>query len=411
MYRLLVLSSLLAPASAWALCPVADGDLGGADLILADGDCIEGVYTNVGDFLVPFGANVASNGAVEVYAITAVIDGNLSGSAAGANGGNGASLSLDDSTGGSGPGGGGGGDYGPCVHGGGGGGGGYGGKGGFGPTFNGIAFYAAGGSNYGVGGAPVGPGSVGSGGGGAGSGCSDPGADGGSGGGSVHIEATDISVNGGVYMNGGNGGNISDYSGGSGGGSGGSITLIGGTVSGVGTVRAQGGNGGDTVPGVGGIAGGGGGGGGGRIGVVGGGGTLAYSVGGGTGGDSQIIVGLLEDNGRPGEGGSVYHEGGPTLVIGGSCPGPVTMDVTGLTPFGTYLLIGGLAAGTTPIPSGACVGDTSGLGPTVKAIRTAAADAAGELHMTPNLAAGPCGKWMQIVDETTCTLTNPAIVP
>jgi hypothetical protein len=217
-----------------------------------------------------------------------------------------------------------------------------------------------------------------------------------------------VVVNGGVFADGQHGGNAGDYSGGSGGGSGGGITIIGGSV---GVLSAEGGDGGSTRQGIGGLAGGGGGGGGGRIAVSGGGGTLAYNTSGGKGGLSQEIAGLLEDGGFPGGGGSVYHEGGITLTASGTCPGPVDIDVSGLTPSGSYLVIGGLMSGSAAIPSGACTGDTSGLGPTVKSIRTATADAGGFAAMNPMLKAGPCGKWLQIVDETTCALSNPVVLP
>ena len=54
--RLLVLLAL-SPGMAHATTYVGS-DLNGGDLVLADGDTVEGVFTNVREFTIPFGATV-----------------------------------------------------------------------------------------------------------------------------------------------------------------------------------------------------------------------------------------------------------------------------------------------------------------------------------------------------------------
>ncbi len=67
----LVVLALTAAAPAWAACPVAPGDQGGADLTLVSGDCLEGEYTNVGTFSVA-SVQAAAAPATTVRVCTAV---------------------------------------------------------------------------------------------------------------------------------------------------------------------------------------------------------------------------------------------------------------------------------------------------------------------------------------------------
>ena len=408
----LVVLALTAAAPAWAACPVAPGDQGGADLTLVSGDCLEGEYTNVGTFSVAAGQVVSVIGETSVFATAVDIGGDLVGEGTGLSGGIGALAGLDNAVAGVGPGGGGAGDYGPCVHGGGGGGGGHGGGGGRGPSFNGVAFYSSGGTLNGLAWpSPVAAMNMGSGGGGAGSGCDSVGASGGAGGASLYVFADTVHIDGTVAMNGADGFSASDYSGGSGGGAGGGIAIDAVSVTGTGFLVARGGDGGNTVQGIGGLAGGGGGGGGGRIVVSGGGGDLVYATGGGAGGLSQKIAGLLEDNGFPGQGGSTSRIGEPSLSVGGVCPGRASVGIANLPAAGPFLVLGGAALGADVVPSGPCIGTTTGLGGGVKVLASGFVDAGGSALLAPKMKAGSCGKPIQVVDESTCALTNVSLAP
>jgi hypothetical protein len=290
---------LLAAGPAYATNYVG-ADWMGADLILANGDSVTGVFTNVGSFEIPVGAKVHVGRGVEleVYADNVTVDGVLDASGTGSAGG--APVPINGITGnvGKGVGFGGGGLPGPCVHGGGGGGGGYGAKGG-----NGSYYFAptsaAGGVAYGN--IADATSFLGSGGGSGGSGCVDPSGRGGAGGGSIYLGADTITVDGTIRARGNPGTGAKNSSGGGGGGSGGTIILDGLTVDGTGTLDARGGKGGNTPLG-GGLAGGGGGGAGGRIKVfyttlLGG---FTYMVQGAPRGQDQAVEGVPGTPGSPG---------------------------------------------------------------------------------------------------------------
>lgn len=95
---------------------------------------------------------------------------------------------------------------------------------------------------------------------------------------------------------------------------------------------------------------------------------------------------------------------GPSLSMTGACPGPVTLDMSGMTASGSVAIAYG-AAGSFVIPSGPCAGlviDISG--PTLAGFFTA--DAAGDLSISTTLPAGVCGLTVQAVDMSSCTKTN-----
>ncbi len=242
----------------WALAADYVGsDLNGANLVLADGDTVRGIFTNVGEMVIPANAvvEVDGNEPLEVHAQRINIQGVLDGTGAGGIGGAGAPSNCgfpyvngDD---GGGEGGGGGGTS--QSRGGGGGGGGNGGKGGDGgwytsPT-NGEGGEVVGGpGDFTV--RPVG-------GGGGGAGCdtwsrNTPTPDGGNGGASIYLNAPlSLVVDGEIIANGERGGdgipNPSSYGedGGGGGGAGGTIVLQSYALRGTGTLTANGGGGGD----------------------------------------------------------------------------------------------------------------------------------------------------------------------
>ena len=117
---LFTLLLLLEPALA---TDYVDGDYGGDDLELVDGDTLGGVLTNLGTVTIPVDATVTvTTATVELYASRVVIDGTLSADGAGDPGGLGALPGPLEGDAGIGVGGGVGGGPGPCMHGGGGGG-------------------------------------------------------------------------------------------------------------------------------------------------------------------------------------------------------------------------------------------------------------------------------------------------
>ena len=93
---------------------VIGGDYAGGNLTLSSGDILSGSFTNIGSFIIPFGATVyvANNIALSVSAQQITIAGLLDGLGAGYAGG----LHAQSGSAGSGPGGGNGGGFGNAVH-------------------------------------------------------------------------------------------------------------------------------------------------------------------------------------------------------------------------------------------------------------------------------------------------------
>ncbi len=317
---------LLFMANQLAAATLNGGNYGGADLTPANGDVLNGSFTNVGIFHVRPGVTVYINPgtAFSIAATCVIIEGTINGNGAGYTGGAVASAGSAGNNG-NGPGGGIGGFHGGCVHGTGGGGGGYGNSGGNGSEHN---IWSAGtsggqgGSSYGSSG--LGTLYMGSGGAAGASHCSSSsygiaGA-GGNGGASIEIISLNrILVSGNIYANGNNGGNGQDitsgYGGaGGGGGSGGSIKIV--ALSGfiTGTVTANGGKGGNAGLG----------------------GPYAQAGGGGSGGRIGMPSTLCTD------GSTITAAGG---LYGSNAQNSVTAPSSG----GTGTVLGGTVCGTTPL--------------------------------------------------------------
>jgi len=95
---------------------------------------------------------------------------------------------------------------------------------------------------------------------------------------------------------------------------------------------------------------------------------------------------------------------GPSLTITGACPGLLTFDVTGGTPFGGIALAYG-PAGSFTIGGGACAGTTLGIsGPTLAGVF--GADLNGDLNFSATVPGGVCGLTVQAVDLGSCAASN-----
>jgi hypothetical protein len=102
----------------------------------------------------------------------------------------------------------------------------------------------------------------------------------------------------------------------------------------------------------------------------------------------------------------MFASGGPpgTLSVLGVCPGTMEIRYGGLTPGGLVGFLAGNEAGAAPMSAGPCVGVTTGLD-ALTLVHTEEADALGEGLVTPTLSAPTCGRMLQLVDVSTCTLT------
>lgn len=94
-----------------------------------------------------------------------------------------------------------------------------------------------------------------------------------------------------------------------------------------------------------------------------------------------------------------------SLDISGTCPGPLSIDIEGITPGGEAGVILGSGLGSDVIPGGPCAGAVTDLsGASLFSIMTDG-DSDGEIHISPNVTS-QCGQVMQIVDRSSCTLSN-----
>ena len=103
------------------------------------------------------------------------------------------------------------------------------------------------------------------------------------------------------------------------------------------------------------------------------------------------------------------HEyGGPNLLITGPCPGQKTLTITGANS-GARLAIAHGNAGSFIIPSGGCAGVELALAtPSLAGFFNA--DATGSLSLTFNPPAGLCGRSVQVIDLSSCLVSQVAIL-
>ena len=98
--------------------------------------------------------------------------------------------------------------------------------------------------------------------------------------------------------------------------------------------------------------------------------------------------------------------GGLAIDMDGTCPGPVTLTVTGASVTGVVAIVYSQAPGTFTIPGGqTCGGTVLGLaGP----VQIGPTDNSGGTVRTfsPTLPRGACGLFIQAIDATSCNVSN-----
>lgn len=95
-----------------------------------------------------------------------------------------------------------------------------------------------------------------------------------------------------------------------------------------------------------------------------------------------------------------------SLEVSGSCPGQMSFDVYGVTPFGNVGVGVGPTLGSDVITAGPCAGLVTGLGGATPAYTFVDADGDGEIHLSPNVTTTYCGQYVQVIDRSTCTISN-----
>ena len=99
---------------------------------------------------------------------------------------------------------------------------------------------------------------------------------------------------------------------------------------------------------------------------------------------------------------------GPTLTITGTCPGPGSIDCSGMTAGGlVYIGYTPAGAGSWVIPSGGCAGATVNVAAQPTLLFAVAADAGGNVSIPGSMPATACGVITTVAfDVSTCTSTN-----
>ncbi len=95
--------------------------------------------------------------------------------------------------------------------------------------------------------------------------------------------------------------------------------------------------------------------------------------------------------------------GGPLLTIDGECP-RLDIDVTGLTPGGSYSFLLGLSTGADTMGFGPCTGTVTGMAGLWEVAR--GRDDDGMLRLSPRVPPSTCDRLLQVLDHTTCLLTE-----
>ncbi len=99
-----------------------------------------------------------------------------------------------------------------------------------------------------------------------------------------------------------------------------------------------------------------------------------------------------------------------TLSAVGDGPG-VTVITANISPFATGQLISGVDVGFGYIKSGPCKGTPTDLSVPTKRGPPTVADGAGVMVLSPTIPVAGCGLYVQVLDESTCTLTSVTTLP
>ncbi|MFT4626262.1 MAG: hypothetical protein ACI8PZ_004939 [Myxococcota bacterium] len=99
-----------------------------------------------------------------------------------------------------------------------------------------------------------------------------------------------------------------------------------------------------------------------------------------------------------------------SLSVDGACPGPATIDISGVTPGGdAVLLVGNSGLGSDVIPSGPCAGMATDLAGLRMGTRLPGVDD-GAWTFSPTLADAWCGRAIQVLDPATCSLSEAVLL-
>ncbi len=100
------------------------------------------------------------------------------------------------------------------------------------------------------------------------------------------------------------------------------------------------------------------------------------------------------------------------LSTTGSCPGVMTFDVTGATPFSRVVYLRAFGTGSYVVPPGyPCAGTVTGLDNSIAFAAAANTNALGECTISAWVPAWACGTvYVQVIDLTPCTTSNVILI-
>lgn len=98
----------------------------------------------------------------------------------------------------------------------------------------------------------------------------------------------------------------------------------------------------------------------------------------------------------------------PNLSVTGTCPGPMTVTISGLTPGGSYYLARAQNAGVATIPGGPCAGTEFRLNPASPgwSVSSLVAPSSGTATFSITAPASMCNRRFEVVDVGTCQVSN-----
>jgi len=99
-----------------------------------------------------------------------------------------------------------------------------------------------------------------------------------------------------------------------------------------------------------------------------------------------------------------------TVSVAGTCPGPMSIELSGLTPNASVLLAASRDRGVTVIENGPCIGRVLER-PSSSLIVPLSTNGAGDATLSPTLSAGACDFSFQVYDPTSCAITKLTPIP
>ena len=103
--------------------------------------------------------------------------------------------------------------------------------------------------------------------------------------------------------------------------------------------------------------------------------------------------------------------GGPTIRVGGSCPGTVTVDYSGFTPSTTVGVIYANSTGSFVIPGGPCAGTQLGLSSSGLQLVNTFNSGSGSGQVQGQAGVGACGGFLQLIEAGSCATSNVGQIP